>query len=317
MLILLLQISFFIALLLFSTRKMANYSKVVARLAGISESVVGFFMLSVLTSMPEVIMSITAVAYVGDVNLCGGNIFGSNLFNLSIFAFLNIFVARGTLFEKIPPPSNKALWLGLGLACLPFLGKILPWAIGPVSLITVLIWLCYAWISRNLDLADEDKEPDEHLPDTGLKQAIVKLVCFSLLMIISALVLTILSDKLSAITGWGQTFVGALLLAVVSSLPEMGISFHLIKLKAAEMVFGNILGSNFFNICILGLADLFVRGSLYTQLNHTHMATYTGILIQSLILTYIFMRSGKGYMMLSWLIGSTYLATMYALFRLG
>ena len=53
----------------------------------------------------------------------------------------------------------------------------------------------------------------------------------------------------------GQTFVGALLLAVTTSLPELVASLAAIRIGAYDLAVGNLFGSNAFNMTILFAAD--------------------------------------------------------------
>ena len=68
-----------------------------------------------------------------------------------------------------------------------------------------------------------------------------------------------LSDKLAEATGWGHSFVGGLFIALVTSLPELTVSWSAAGMNAIDMAIGNILGSNLFNLVIIFVADLGYR----------------------------------------------------------
>ena len=81
----------------------------------------------------------------------------------------------------------------------------------------------------------------------------------SLIVLIRASSLAINNSvKLASVTGLGQTKVGFLLVAFSTSLPELFVAiFAIADQETVGISFGNILGSNIMNIClILGIAFL-------------------------------------------------------------
>ena len=57
--------------------------------------------------------------------------------------------------------------------------------------------------------------------------------------------------------GWGQSFVGTLLVAAVTSAPEVAVTISALRIGAIDMAIANLLGSNLFDILILAIDDLF------------------------------------------------------------
>jgi cation:H+ antiporter len=68
------------------------------------------------------------------------------------------------------------------------------------------------------------------------------------------------SAEIARITGLGTGFVGMVLVASVTSLPELVSALAAIRLGAFDMAVGNLFGSNIFNMFALALVDVF-----YTQ----------------------------------------------------
>ncbi len=60
-------------------------------------------------------------------------------------------------------------------------------------------------------------------------------------------------------TGLGEAFVGSLFIAITTSLPEIVVSLAAVRIGAVDLGIGNVLGSNLFNLLILGLDDVFYR----------------------------------------------------------
>ena len=68
------------------------------------------------------------------------------------------------------------------------------------------------------------------------------------------------ADVIAEKTGLGRSFVGVVLLATATSLPELGTGVSAIALFGeADLAAGDAFGSNLFNLLIIGLLDLFWR----------------------------------------------------------
>jgi len=111
------------------------------------------------------------------------------------------------------------------------------------------------------------EEKDSHKPDeseAAEKESIAKeaaVVFISGLVVVgSGYWLANIADEIAGITGWGESFIGYLFLAVSTSLPELVISVTALRLKAYDMAVANIFGSCFFNILMFTIAEPFYKG---------------------------------------------------------
>ena len=79
------------------------------------------------------------------------------------------------------------------------------------------------------------------------------------------------ADTVAEKTGLGRSFVGVVMLATATSLPEMGTGISAIVLvDAPDLAAGDAFGSNLFNLMIIGLADLYWRnGPVLTTVKFT------------------------------------------------
>ncbi|MCH2657962.1 MAG: hypothetical protein MKZ81_03020 [Dehalococcoidia bacterium] len=90
------------------------------------------------------------------------------------------------------------------------------------------------------------------------------------------------ADVIAERTGLGLTFVGVVLLATATSLPELGTSISSIRfVEQPDLAFGAAFGSNIFNLMIIGLLDLWWRnGPILNQVDkNTAILAKLGILI--------------------------------------
>jgi len=83
----------------------------------------------------------------------------------------------------------------------------------------------------------------------------------ALVVVMTGVWLSTLADQISDETGLGRSFVGALLLGVSTSLPEITASLTAVRIGAIDLAIGNVLGSNLFNVTLLAVYDVFDGGA--------------------------------------------------------
>ena len=132
------------------------------------------------------------------------------------------------------------------------------------------------------------------------------------------------ADVIAIKTGLGRSFIGVVLLATATSLPELGLGVSSITLfDEPDLAAGDAFGSNIFNLLIIGLLDLYWRnGPILTRVSATStMVAALGILIISLtIVAMIFhdsttATSGWTISPVSIAIIFVFLAAMYMIYR--
>lgn len=99
--------------------------------------------------------------------------------------------------------------------------------------------------------------------------------------------LSFYGDLLAELTGLGKAFIGLILMAAVTSLPELmvGISSSAI-IESADLAVGDIVGSCAFNLGILSIMDVFTPKArpLFTNVSQSHvLAASFGILLIVLV----------------------------------
>ena len=112
-----------------------------------------------------------------------------------------------------------------------------------------------------------------------------------------------IGERISEITGWGDTFVGTLLVAASTSLPEIVTSFAALRLGAPDLAVANLFGSNLFNIAVLAVDDLaYFQGSLLSHVSYTHlMSVFTALMMTGVCIAGVLFRtSKKDFGFLSW-----------------
>lgn len=71
--------------------------------------------------------------------------------------------------------------------------------------------------------------------------------------------LTRSADAIAARTGIGHSFIGVLLLATATSLPELGTGVSSVRIGQPDLAMGSVYGSNLFNLLLVPILDLYWR----------------------------------------------------------
>lgn len=101
------------------------------------------------------------------------------------------------------------------------------------------------------------------------------------IIILSGSKLSFYGDKIAELTGMGKAWVGLILMASVTSLPELvtGISSVAI-VKAPDLAAGDIFGSCVFNLFILSVLDARLKFPLFSVVKSSHIvAVFMGIIL--------------------------------------
>jgi cation:H+ antiporter len=107
------------------------------------------------------------------------------------------------------------------------------------------------------------------------------LLCAGLILVSGSL-LARYGDLLAARTGMGRTWIGLVLLATVTSLPELATGLSSVTVAAApDIAVGDVLGSCVFNLMLIGLIDLFYpAGPILSKVEEGHsLAAGFGVLL--------------------------------------
>lgn len=225
---------------------------------GVSAVVVGAIIVGFGTSMPEMAVSTTA-AVRGDIDLGIGNVIGSIIANLTLVLGATTFAARVPLprfFLKfhIPLSMNAVFWFFLFAqnGFRRYEGFIL------LGMLIVSLWLMLRdGRKERSNGADHGQELPTQTQRTEKQGQIqdASIILGSLVGVIgSSYLITEGAKGLAEEWGVGSGFVGASLVAIGTSLPELVASIVALRKGKSEIIIGTILGSNVFNGVAIGAA---------------------------------------------------------------
>lgn len=313
------------ALITLSGTQLSKQGNKLAELTGLSKAWIGLILMATVTSLPELVTGVSAVAVVKAPDLATGNVLGSCAFNLLIFSVLDLFV-------KIPLTSlvrtNHIVTGAFSIILLAMAGA----AISFDREIPVLLWissssigliLIYALAIRAIFRYEKahaaslnNVESVNASDSNAIRTALGVYSMHALIVISAALFLPHFGERIANHFDVTDTFFGSVFLAITTSLPEVVVSISALRLGAVDMALGNLLGSNVFNIAILALLDFFyTTGSLYSAISSDHaLSIYSSIAMTAIVAIGLVVRPEKKRWRLSidaWLILIIYLINIF------
>ncbi len=251
--------------------RLAPYGEAIGRRTGIGQGWIGLLVLATLTSIPELTTTISGAGF--DVpNIALGNAFGSNLFNVVIIAVMDVLLlGRGPFLLKARGYHTLSGGMAVLLTLFGVLGIVLaPRAtflgISPVSWLILVGYVAGVFLLFHAE-RNETVEEDTQREGIPFKVAVLGFLVCAAVIVVSGIFLVRASKEISLTSGLSASFMGAILVAIVTSLPELATSIGALRIGAHDMIVGNLFGSNMFNILTLFFADAaFRRGSIYAGL---------------------------------------------------
>ncbi len=258
------------AVVVLAAVKLAEYGDALATRTGLGGMFVGTLLLAGATSLPELLSAINGL-HLGAPNLAVGTLFGSNMFNMFMLAFVDLLAGRVRVLRRVA--MNHALTAGLAIL-LTLMAMFAPLArldlhigwVGLESLAIIGVYLAAVWLLRRSGPAQvAAATPEELVGVPSLLHAGLGFAVASAALVAVMPWLVRSAQQIAALTGLTTGFVGTTLLAIVTSLPELVASVTAIRLGAYDLTVGNLFGSNLFNMFALGLADVFYTRGRFLQ----------------------------------------------------
>ena len=222
----------------------------IASLLKIPTIIVGLTIVAMGTSAPEAAVSITS-SITGNNAMAVSNIIGSNLFNM-----LMIIGVAALLSDLLMEKSvlNKDLPFLVGITILFAAFIFIGWNISVIGGIILLIILIVYIISLIRSAKKSDKADEVEKAKYSLPKSIILIIVGLAGIIIGGDVVVDSASYIAIALGMSETLVGLTIVAIGTSLPELVTSLTALKKGENQLVIGNVIGSNIFNI-------LFVLGA--------------------------------------------------------
>ncbi|MFK5979203.1 MAG: hypothetical protein QM488_09990 [Rhizobiaceae bacterium] len=321
--------------------RLAVYGTELSDRFNLSRAFVGLIFLATVTSLPEIVTTITA-ATAGNAQLVLGNMFGGVTMQTAILAVVDLLFVRYALtsWPRKPTHALEAVLLIILLNIIltaSFLGEFEAfWGIGLGALSLTLFYpLVIALLHRYdeqspwqpIDIPEHAEETipfikSRNIEELSKNQVIWQSVFASLMILIAGYTLANRADIIAEQAGLSSSFVGIAFLAAATSMPELSTTIAAARMGAYTMAISNIFGSNLIMVALILPADIFYRkGPILAEIdNVTQFCIVTGILVTAIYIAGILIRRtprlfGAG--LDSVLVLIIYLASLFAAFMLS
>lgn len=271
------------AAIVYAGTRLSRYGDIIAEKTGMGGTWIGVVLMAAVTSLPELVTGVSAVTYADAPDIAVGEVLGSCVFNMLILAFLDSAYRPMPISSKAQQGHTLSAGFGIFLLSLVVLGLFLPpqaFYLGWVGIYSPLFIGIYFFAMRTI-YHSEKKQLAQFIKETAIElkyketstgSAVRNYAVNAVIVIIAAMFLPKIGAGIAAATGLGESFVGAVLIAITTSLPEVVVSLAAVRMGAIDLAIGNLFGSNIFNILILGISDIFfVKGPLLAWSSRNHV----------------------------------------------
>lgn len=249
--------------------------------------VVGLTVVSIATSMPEMATSLMAAQ--SNPGIALGNILGSNIANIGLILGIAAIIAPlkiqlRLIRREVPILIGVTVIFGLFA-----LGGGFHHIEGAILLVLTVAYLIY--VVRNAKgepevVADEFAEGAEEISRKTTPAALALVLVGGGLLALGADLLVSSSVEIAMRLGVSDLFIGLTIVAIGTSLPELSASIAAVRAGHGDICAGNIVGSNLFNILLIGggvstLAGMDVRDELL-------LVEFPALLLLSALLLWFF-----------------------------
>ena len=227
----------------------------IARKLGVSTLFTGLVIVGAATSMPEMVASIQAVL-AGSPEIAWGNIVGSNIANSLLILGGAAVVAPIVLAGIGRRDSVVALLVTLAAAGIAYTGYADRY-VGVALLVALVGYI--VWRYRHPP-AKAEVEAEETTAPPNFLLSLVFFVAGVAALVFGGGWLVTGAIEIASDLGVSETVIGLTIVAVGTSLPELAASAVAAFRGHAELALGNVLGSNIFNILLIGGVTMSVSG---------------------------------------------------------
>ena len=295
--------------------QVAKSGDIIAEKSGIGRTWVGVVLIAGVTSLPEAVNGASAVLLFDVPEIAAGGLIGSCMFNLLIIALLDATSRSTPIFSRVSQGHVLSASFGIGLLALVVLALLnqetaleLGW-ISPMSLALIGLYLLatrtifFYERDQRLTLTGGGSSPvAERYESITRRHAFTVFGFNASLIVIAATLLPGIGERLSEQAGLEQSIVGSLIIALTTSLPEVVVALTAIGIGASDLAMGGLLGSNLFNLGILGFADLlYVDGSIFADVSSAHATSAgTAIVMTAIVIVGLTLQPSRKPPYLAW-----------------
>lgn len=234
----------------------------------ISKLIISLTLVALGTSIPETVVSIMS-AFKGS-SISFSNVVGSNIANVALILGISLLIGNITLDKKMKLEVNKMILVKFLLVVLCVISGFCLNKITGIIMIFCLglyIFNLYKISKENTEIDEEIEESEELVAKIGnllFKNEWLLIIVYVILGILGLIgggeLVVENAIGIAKMLNINEGIIGATIVAIGTSLPELMTSISAVKKKHYDIIIGNIVGSNIINILlILGVSSVLVN----------------------------------------------------------
>ena len=222
---------------------------------------IGVVVLGVATSLPEIATTVTA-GVLGNAQLATGNLMGGVALQMVVLVLADALCPGRPLMSlvtrRVIAVQHLALLVLLALAVA---GMLLPdpltvLSIGLWPLVLVVVFVLTLLVVQRVQPAGEPEEDADERPE---RPPWWRFAAAGAVILVAGWAIARSADELSRSGPLNATFLGAVLVALATSLPEVSTVVGAVRARSYDLAVSNILGTNGLEVALLALADASYR----------------------------------------------------------
>lgn len=249
-------------LVVYSADRLVFAASILCRSVGIPPLIIGMTVVTIGTSLPEIIVSMAASLH-GQMDLAIGTALGSNIVNILLILGLAALFHPFTVHSDILRREIPLMLIVSALAGVVLYDGQLSRADGLFLLLLAVLWLVFIVKIGRQGNDSLTREQLAELPREGSLS--VAFLWLGVALIVMPMATRMVIDNATVLTnvlGMSELTIGLTVIAIGTSLPELATAIAGARKGEDDIAIGNIIGSSIINIAIvLGLPALIVPGS--------------------------------------------------------
>lgn len=227
-------------------------SAAVAKKFNVPVFIIGMTIVAMGTSAPECAVSIAASVQ-GSNGMAISNVVGSNIFNLMVVCgvcamFSPLPIKKETLKKEFPFSVLVAVILGI----MGLIGMAVGHLEGFALVVIFAFFLLWMVLSAKKSMKEGIEPEVEDIKELSLVRCLIYIGGGIVAIVLGGQAVVNSAETIALRFGLSETLIGLTICSIGTSLPELVTSVVAARKNQAGMALGNVIGSNIFNILLVG-----------------------------------------------------------------
>jgi len=227
-----------------SSELVIDSSIAISEYSGISQLSIGFILIAISVSIPDLSVSLAA-SLTGKTSMAIGDVLGSSIANICLVLGVVTLVRKIHVDRKHTLDSAELLLL-ISIVPAVVLSKSIVGMMEGAVLIVIFILYCLFIVKTRFSIKIKDG-----ITRSEWRKAIIYFIAGMVLVIASAQYLVSSASSLARFLGVSEAVIGLTLVSFGTTLPELAVDFTAIRRGQAALAIGDIIGSTVVNLTLL------------------------------------------------------------------